>query len=268
MEEPYTTQKLLNLRRLTRNTGEIINGYMKEYVATLGPLFRQRTLFGDYIQGSGKEPARNAEQAFKELKSLYEAIATAAPFYLPKELNSPLMQMTPSLELTPWEYGHNAEADGRSKTITVTSPFKFIISYTAYSPLRLKELLARRDRNEGELQQFVLHYLAMHVVIMRQPGLSRLFQTLHFPLGSCQLPVFGALPVTFIMSSISTTLPPDPLILESTELSGKDAFEEIINPGTITALDDPLKKLLISSIDVNPANAGDAATAKQAAVKI
>ncbi|WP_151898922.1 hypothetical protein [Nitrosospira lacus] len=248
MNDTYTTQKLLNLRRLTRTIGETISGRMKAYIATLTPLFRQRAVFGEYIQASGKETIKGADQAFKELQGLYETIAVAAPFHLPRELNSPLMQMTSSLELTPWEYIHTAGKDGESKTITVTSPFKSIITYTGYSPKRLKELLTNRNRNDGELQQFVLHYLAMHIVISKQPGLAQILNTLHFPLASSQLPDFGALPITYITSSISTSLPPDALVIESTELSGKNAFEELINVEDIGNLGDPFKDQLMEML--------------------
>lgn len=253
MEEAYTAQKLLALRKLTRTTGEIINSQMREYFTSLTPLFRQRAVFGDYIQGSGKEAVKGADQAFKELKALYETVATVAPFYLPKELTSPLMQMTPSLELTPWEYIHTAKTDGASKAITVTCPFKSFVTYAGYSPQRLRELLENRNRNDGELQQFVLHYLAMQVVISRQPGLTRILDTLHFPLSSGQLPGFGALPISYITSSISTSLPPDDLVIESTELSGKDAFEELINVEDIAKLGDPLKERLVASLEAGQA---------------
>lgn len=248
-EQDYTTQKLLVLRRLTRTAGEIINGQMKEYIASLAPLFRPRTIFGDYIQGSGKETVKGGEQAFKELKVLYESVATEAPFYLPKELSSPLMQMTSSLELLPWEYLYDVKTDREEKTITVTCPFKFAISYTGYSPPQLKELLKNRNRNDGELQQFVLHYLAMHVVISKQPGLVRILERLHFPLASIRWPGFGALPITVITSSISTHLPPDALVIESTELSGKDAFEELVNVEDAAKLSDPFKEQLIAALD-------------------
>lgn len=248
MNDTYTTRKLLSLRRLTRTIGETISGRMKAYIATLTPLFRQRAVFGEYIQASGKETVKGADQAFKELQGLYETIAVAAPFHLPRELNSPLMQMTSSLELTPWEYIHTAGKDGESKTITVTCPFKSIITYTGYSPRRLKELLTNRNRNDGELQQFMLHYLAMHIVISKQPGLAQILNTLHFPLASSQLPDFGALPITYITSSISTSLPPDALVIESTELSGKNAFEELINVEDIGNLGDPFKDQLVEML--------------------
>ena len=245
MEERYTTQKLLSLRKLTRVLGEVIADQMKDYVATLAPLFRPKSILGDHIQGVNKESIKGADQAFKELQNLYESIATVQPFHLPKELKSPLMQMTQSLEITPWEYTHAAKTGHESKTITVTSPFKSIITYAGYSPRRLKELLSNRNRNEGELQQCVLHYLAMQVVISKQPGLTQMLDTLHFPLGSTTQPGFGALPITYITSAISTSLPPDALVIESTELSGKDAFEELINIDDIQKLRDPLKDQLL-----------------------
>ena len=248
-EQDYTTQKLLTLRKLTRTAGEIINGQMKDYIASLAPLFRPRAIFGDHIQGNGKESVKGSEQAFKELKAIYESVATGTPFYLPKELNSPLMQMTSSLELVPWEYSHNAKIDGEEKTVAVTCPYKFAISYTGYSPRHLEELLKNRNRNEGELQQCVLHYLAMHTVISKQPGLVKILERLHFRLASDQWPGFGALPITVITSSISTILPPDALVIESTELSGKDAFEELVNVGDAARLGDPFKEQLIAVLD-------------------
>jgi hypothetical protein len=249
MEEAYTTQKLIALRKLTRTIGDIICGLMKDYITTLTPLFRQRAVFGENIQGFGKEPAPLAEKAFAELQTLYGTIATAAPFHLPKELKNPLMQMTSSLELTPWEYLHVAKTDGGSKTVTVTSPFKAIVTYAGYTPRRLKDLLANRNRNSDELLQFVLHYLAMHVVISKQPGLTQLLNTLHFQLGSSQLPDFGTLPITFITSAVSTSLPPDEQVIESTELSGKDAYEELVNVGDIQNLKDPLHTQLSALVN-------------------
>lgn len=246
-QEVYSTQKLLALRKLTRTTGEIIFGQLRDYITVLTPLFRPRAVFGDYIQGSGKETYKGAEQAFKELKTLYETVGAVAPFHLPKELNPPLMQMTGSLELTPWEYTHTAQNDGQSKSVTVTCPFKWIISYAGYSPRQFKALLANPNRNDAELQQFVLHYLAMHVVILKQLGLSQILNTLHFPISSCQLPGLGGLPVTYITSSISTSLPPDHLVMESTELSGKDAFEELINMEDVPTLGDSFKDHLIAA---------------------
>ena len=47
--------------------------------------------------------------------------------------------------------------------------------------------------------------------------------------GPGKLPELGELPITFLSGPISTIRPPDNVIIESTELSGADAFEEVIN---------------------------------------
>ena len=250
MDEIYTTQKLLALRRLTRAIGDVVCTQMAEYIATLTPLFRQKLVFGDHIQGGTKEQVKRSDQAFKELQTLYEAVAVKKPFYLPKELKSPLIQMTGSLELASVEYTYSAKSNAESREITVTCPFKSVLTYSGYGPRRLAGLLNDMSRNNGELQQFVLHYLTMNILLSTLPGLTKLFDQLHFPIETGRLPGFGELPITFIASSISTSLPPDDLIIESTELSGKDAFEEILNVGDIERLGDPLKERLLRLVNI------------------
>ena len=91
----------------------------------------------------------------------------------------------------------------------------------------------------------------MNVVILKQPGLARMLNTLHFPIASGQLPGFGTLPITYITSSISTNLPPDTLVIESTELAGKNAFEELVNVSDIATLDAPFKERLMDTLKVS-----------------
>jgi hypothetical protein len=248
METNASTKTLLAQRKLTRAIGQVLSEQMRAYVATLTPLFRQRGVLGAHIQGGGTEQVKTADQAFKELQGLYEKVATTAPFHLPRGIESPLMQMTSSLELTPWEYVHIAKTGRESKTVAVTCPFKSIVTYSGYAPRRLSELLNDRNRNNGLLQAAVLHYLAMHVVVARQPGLAEVFDTLHFPLASGHLNDFGDLPITYIGSSVSTSLPSDELVIESTEMSGMDAFEEIVDVADIENLRDPLRERLLDVV--------------------
>ena len=93
----------------------------------------------------------------------------------------------------------------------------------------MRELLANRSRSTDELRQLVLHYLIMHMVIKKQPKLEKIFQDLHFPLVTERFADFGELPFTCVSSFITTVRPPDDVLIEHTEIAGKDAFEEVVN---------------------------------------
>ena len=55
--------------------------------------------------------------------------------------------------------------------------------------------------------------------------------------------------MTFISSSVSTILPHDDVVVESTEVSGTNAFEEIVNFDDIAALRNPLKERLAELLE-------------------
>src|SRR5207249_7865546 len=226
MAEEFTTQRVLALRKLTRAMADLLRGQAKDYLATLGPLFRPRSILGGYTESNPKETIPGAEKAFKELQALHEAVAATKPFGLPKELNPPIELTSSHLEMTPFEYTHAAQADGgAAKSVVVTGPLRWVLSYAGFAPRRFKELLAERNRNTLQVQEFLVHYLVLDVMIARQPGLKKLFDTLHFPLSTGKLPEFGDLPIAFLSCPVGTVRPPDNVIIESTELSGSDAFE-------------------------------------------
>ena len=86
MDDTFTTQKLLQLRRLTRAVGDVLRGQLKEYLATLTPLLRPRAVLGEFLAGGPKEAVAGSEKAFKDLQTAYEAVAVSKSFNLPKEL--------------------------------------------------------------------------------------------------------------------------------------------------------------------------------------
>ena len=85
-------------------------------------------------------------------------------------------------------------------------------------------------------------------MISRQPGLNKIFEALHFPLSTGKLPEFADLPITYQSSALTTVRPPDNVIIESTEISGTDAFEEVVNIDDIVKLRDPLRDRLIDLV--------------------
>jgi hypothetical protein len=244
----YDTKRLLLLRKTTRVVADFLRGQVKDYLATLAPLLRPKAVLGDYAGVPARENVAGADKAFKELQSAYEAVAGSKLYRLPRELTSPVSIQSTAPELTPWDYAHPAKAGLESKTVTVTSPCQWVFTYAGFTPVRLRELLAARDRAGDELQQCVVHALMLHVVLSRQAGVTRLLEALRYPVRTVRREEFGELPLTCVSSVVCTLRPPDDVIIESTEVSGMNAFEELIDVDQVVALRDPLRERLIELV--------------------
>lgn len=245
MDRRDSTQSLLVLRKLTRAIADVVRAQMTEHLTTLAPLLRPKMVFGDYIDDGTKESTRRSEKAFKELQALYETVAGTKPFNLPRELSLPLRLSGTGLEITAVDTPRAVQAGSETRTIMVRSPLTWTLTYGGYAPTRLPDLLKAKLRPGEELGQFVLSYLLMHVVLNNSPGLMQMFEALHFPITTNTLPEFGPLPITRISVAISTSRPSDAVILESAELTGMDAFEEVVNVADLAQLRDPLKERLL-----------------------
>lgn len=248
MDEGFDTQKLLILRKLTRAISDLLREQMRDYLTTLAPLLRPRAVLGDYVQSNTRETAKNADAAFKDLQSIYEKIASAPTFRLPMELKPPVEIVSTALEMTPVEYKHVARTDRESKTVTITSPLKWVLTYSGFNQARLTEMMAHRNRDGDEVRQHLLHSLVMHIVASKQTGVTRILDALQFPIKTEFLPELGEMPVTYVSSAISTIRPPDNVIIESTEISGMDVFEEVVNLADIVQMKNPLKDNLVELV--------------------
>lgn len=243
-----STQSLLVLRKLTRAIADIARAQMTEYLSTLAPLLRPKTVLGDYVEDGSKESTRRSDKAFKELQALYETVAATKPYNLPRDLTLPLRLTGTGLEITAVDTPHIVQAGAESRTIMVRSPLSWTLSYAGYAPTRLPDLLKAKLRPGEELGQLVLSYLLLHVVTNNSPGLMQVFNALHFPITTTTVAEFGPLPVTRIGVAISTTRPSDEVILESAELTGMDAFEEVVNVDDLHRLQDPLRERLLEIV--------------------
>lgn len=240
-----STQSLLALRKLTRAITEALRVEMTAYLGTLTPLIKPTVVLGDYIQGGPKELTRKAEKSFKQLQALYEAVAPTKPFNLTRELASPLNLAVEALEITPFDYTHVATADGASRNILVRAPLTWTLSYSGYGPSRLNELLNTKLRSSEDVLKFVLSYLVLHVVLNNQTGVTQLLDALHYPVTTVKVPEFGELPITRIGPTVSTMRPADAVIIESAELTGMDAFEEVVRVDELPRLKEPFKERLL-----------------------
>ncbi len=245
MDGRDSIQSLLVLRKLTRAIADAVRSQMIAYLTTLAPLCQPRMVLGDYIQGGSRESARKADKAFKELQGLYETVASAKPFNLPRELSSPINFTGAGFDITAVDYPHVIQVESGSRTIMVRRPLTWTLSYAGFAPSRLPDLLKTKLRPGDDLQQFVLSYLLLHVVTANSPGLLQMTEALHFPITSTTSPEFATLPVTRIGAAIATARPSDEVILQSAELTGMDAFEEVVNVPDIAALQDPLRERLL-----------------------
>ena len=244
MDGRDSTHSLLVLRKLTRAIADVVRVQMTEYLATLAPLLRPKMVLGDHIEDGTKESTRRSDKAFKELQTLYESLAATKPFNLPRDLTLPLRLVGSGLEITPVDTALPIRSGSDTRTIMVRSPLTWTLTYSGYPPTRLPELLKAKLQTGDELGQFVVSYLLMHVVISHSPGLVSVFDALHFPITTTTVPEFGPLPITRVGVAISTTRPSDDVILQSAELTGVDAFEEVVNVQDLSNLRDPLKQRL------------------------
>jgi hypothetical protein len=238
-------QSLLVLRKLTRAITDAVRVQMTEYLKTLTPLLRPKAVLGEYVQGGPKEPSRKADKAFGDLQTLYAAVAVGKPYNLARELSPPLSFTTLGLEITPLDYYHVAQSGAESRKIKVRCPLTWVLTSTDFPHTRLQEVLDAKARSVEELQRFVLHYLVLHLAATSEPGLMQVFEALHFPLTTTKSREFGELPITRIGIGISTARPSDALMIESAELTGMDAFEEVVKVEDIARLENPLKGRLL-----------------------
>jgi hypothetical protein len=243
MSDRDNIQSLLVLRKLTRAITDVVRVQMTEYLKTLTPLMRPQAVLGEYVQGGQKEAARKADKAFKDLLALYEAVAPTKPFHLQRELNPPLDFPRVGLEITPLDYVHVAQPGNRR--IKVRCPLTWVLTYSDFPPNRLQELLASKSRDAGEVQRFVLSYLVLHLATTQDPALAQIFEALHVPITATKSPEFGELPVTRIGVPVKTIRPSDAVVIDSAELTGMDAFEEVVDVDDMKGLADPFKQRLL-----------------------
>ena len=244
MSDRDNIQSLLALRKLTRAITDVVRVQMSDYLKTLTPLVRPQVTLGEYVQGGQKDAGRKADKAFKDLQTMYETVAPTKPFFLQRELNPPLDFPRVGLEITPLDYVHVAQAGATNRKIKVRSPLTWVLTYTDFPPTRLQELLDSKGRDAGEVQRFVLSYLVLHLVL-QDPMLTQIFTALHFPIATTKMPQFGELPITRIGIPVATTRPSDAVVIESAELTGMDAFEEVVDVEDLKRLGDPLKERLL-----------------------
>jgi hypothetical protein len=244
----WSTKRLIVLRRVTRAVADHLQGQLKDYLSALAPLFRPAGILGEYVQGGEKGMSSVTLKAFQELQNVYGVAAGSNPFSLPKDLKPPLEIVRSALELTKMDYPYALNTEGQTKTIIITAPLKWQLTHAEFAPARLRQLLSDRNRTDTDAARFVLHYSVLQVLISRQAGFTQILSALHYDLSSLRLPEFGELPIICLASSVPTLRPPDDVIADAVEISGQNAFEEVVDVETVADIQDPFKEQLLKLI--------------------
>src|SRR5262245_39784972 len=126
-ERTLTFEQLVELREQTEAIAHLLQQQLTAYLETLRPLLVPRRLLGRYT--GVKEDVTGADRAFAQLQDTYKQL-TGKPFILPPELEERwLANIDARLELYPWEYPHEAKSERETKTVTITSPVRWVLAF-------------------------------------------------------------------------------------------------------------------------------------------
>ncbi len=246
MDDTFNITKLLTLRKVTNTISAYLEHELKSNITTLTPLFHPKLIFGEYISGC-KQTVKGSDATFKQLQETYATLRHSKFFYNKlNELTSPISVFSSTLQLVPYEYSYKVIVNNESKVIRITSPLKWLLSFKNQGVTQLRDLLTdQANPRTSDLQICVLHHLVLQFVYSKQKNVANLLEALHFPLTLKPSVEFGNLPLIYISTPVTTSLPPDDIIIQSTELSGIPVFEEVIDLDTIKQLSDPFKEKLL-----------------------
>lgn len=237
--QPLDTNQLLRLHALTKDIAAHYQKQLRSHLETLSLLFRPRRALGDAIEGAERDAAANASKLVAELRDLYKRVSHR-PFGLHPELSLPLPSVSTQLQLYEWEYQHPAKTERGWRSIQVTSPLTWIVTYpSTYSPHLLRQVLHDKNASPQATHEFVLRACLIHLQFAAFPNLIALLKALRYEVDVRHLSEFGDLPLVTISAPFRTFRPPDELVGIASGLSGGDAFAEVLDLQSARQLSDP-----------------------------
>ncbi|WP_445619168.1 hypothetical protein ACUN8C_10480 [Kushneria sp. Sum13] len=250
MTQSFDVETFIQARKRTRVISDLLRTKASDHLSTLAPLVRPQPLFGEYLQGAPRGSGRESQHHFKAFRTLFDKHAGAQPFNLMNELDIPLNVTSSTPTLFALEYDLALTTDER---ISVSSPVRWVVGYASFEPSRFREVIGDPNRSNAELQRFLVHYLMLFHCFSKAEGLGRLLRDLRFPISFQRLEGFGDLPFCIMGSPIDATLPDESIIRQSTEISGSQSFEELIDEDALDTMQDDLREqLLVAMRDMPP----------------
>ncbi len=234
-------QELSEQRRNTESISRCLLDQLKGYLDTLKPLFAPERLFGKAPRGKLEVPG--ADRMLVLLQEKYREIS-GLPFDLPQQFDPQWLSLVgDDVQLHSWEYTHEARNERETKTITMTSPVCWLLSFNGDATLaQLRQAVREKDPRRHDLaRQFVVNALVMQFVFSRIPGLVRLFADLRYEIKTQSPSDLPKLSLTTVTACLPAFRPPDELILAATAFSGVPAFIELVDVTKLPELQDPVR---------------------------
>jgi len=241
--QEFSHEQLGRLHGVTQQVEKICRSQLWIYLDAMAPLFRPRRVLGNHMEGSDKERVTNADQNFAEFRDVYLK-ACGRPFDLRKELTDPLESVPTQLQLHAWEYSHEIRSEQERKTIQVTSPLTWVLTYNStyhYSMIR-QLVISKQDMDAESVRSFLERATLMYVMFSRLPELAKLFEGLRFRVEVRRSPQFGELPLITLSAPVSTIRPSDELLLRAQQFTGRSDFVEVVDLDEATKIADPLQE--------------------------
>jgi hypothetical protein len=238
-----TLDELLDLRQKTESLSKLLQDQLAEYLGTLRPLLAPRRVLGRYAGAVGS--IAREEEAFQELAKKYEEVRSK--FQLGSGLEKDhLGAVDADLEIYRWEYTHQASGNGEPHPVTVSSPVRWVLTYHSdYTLEQMRQVLTEKaERRPHSVRSFVVHALAIDLILRRNKGIARILGDLRYDVSTGFSEEFGKLPLITLQAPLRSFLPSDKVVLSSTRFSGVPAFIELIDLDSIDQLEDPLRAKL------------------------
>jgi hypothetical protein len=241
--ESLNVEQLLHLHTLTKDVARVCQKQLRAYLDTMALLFRPRRILGDAMEGAERESVGGSDRTLAELRDLYRKVAVR-PFDLRPELSLPLESVSTQMQLYEWEYLHQIKTDRGWRSIKVTSPLTWVVTYSSsYSLPMLRQVLAGQEERDAEaVRAYVLRSCLMHLHFTKFPAIAELLAGLRYRVEVRNSPETGDLPLVTVSAPFSTLRPPDSLVTVASGLAGGVSFSEVLDLATVQSLKDPLRE--------------------------
>jgi hypothetical protein len=202
-------------------------------------LAAQRVL-GRFV--GGKEAVGNVERAYTQLSEQFQVVCPSFGL-APSAPDEELSNVDNLPHCFPWEYSYDAKTGKESKSLILTSPVRWVLTFkSTYTLNQFRQAVSGKgERSTREVRQFVVNALAMMQLLKAFPKLTQLMADLRFEIRFEPLPNLGTLSFATVQSCVPSYRPSDDLLITATRFSGVPAFIELIDLEALATLPDPLR---------------------------